>query len=197
MGERSGKMLGGGIILAFLDECGVSSTPFIAKTWAPVGHTPVVTHPFNWDKISVMSVITTTGKMYFRIHPGETVKADKVVAFLRQFLRQVKGNIILYWDGLPAHRSKKVKDFLAKNSRLQIKRIPSYSPDLNPDEGVWGYMKTRELPNLTIEDTPERVHEVRKALRKIQHRSKLIKSFLFESELPWDKESYEFIAQSS
>ena len=152
--------------MAFLDEGGFSSTPFIAKTWGLVGQTPVVTHPFNWDKLSVISVITTT----------------------------VEGKIILYWDGLPAHRSKKVKNFLANHPRLQIKRLPSYSPDLNPDEGVWGYVKTRELPNLTVDSTPELVHAVRKALRKVQHRSKLIKSFLFESELPWDEESYKFIA---
>ena len=196
MGERPKKLVGGGIIMAFLDEGGFSSTPFIAKTWGLVGQTPVVTHPFNWDKLSVISVITTTGKLYFRIHPGETINGDKVVAFLRQFLQQVNGNIILYWDGLPAHRSKKVKDFLAKHPRLQIKRLPSYSPDLNPDEGVWSYVKTRELPNLTVDDTPELVHEVRGALRKVQRRSKLIKSFLFESELPWDEESYKFIAQS-
>ena len=179
-----------------MDECDFSSTPFIARIWGLVGRTPVVTHPFNWDKLNVISVITTTGKMYFRIHPGETIKADKVVAFLRQFLRQVTGNIILYWDGLPAHRFKKMKDFLAKHPRLQIKRLLSYSPDLNPDGGVWSYVKTRELPNLTVDNTPKLVHEVRRASRNVQRRSKLIKSFLFESELPWDEENYKLIAQS-
>lgn len=195
MGERSKKLIRGGITMGFLDECGFSSTPFVARTWAPIGKTPVVIHPFNWDKLSVISVITTTGKLYFRTHPGETIKGDMVVDFLRQFLKQAKGKIILYWDGLPAHKSKKVNTFLAKHSRLQIKRLPAYSPDLNPDEGVWDYVKTRELPNLTVEDSAELILEVRKALRKVQRRPALIKSFLFESELPWDNESYQFIAQ--
>lgn len=180
--------------MGFLDESGFNSTPFVARTWAPVGETPIVTHPYNWDKLSVISVITTTGRMYFRIHPGETIRGDKIIAFLRQFLRQVGGKIILYWDGLPAHRSNKVKKFLTKHPRLHIRRLPPYCPDLNPDEGVWGYVKTRELPNLVVKDTAELTHEVRKAMRRIQRRPELIKSFLFESELPWDEESRQFIA---
>mgnify|MGYP001066962372 CR=1 FL=1 len=197
MGEGSKKLIGGGPTMGFLDECGFSSTPFVARTWVPVGKTPVVIHPFNWNKLSAISVITTTGKLYFRIYPGETIKGDKVVAFLRQFLRQVKGEIILYWDGLPVHRSRKVKDFLAKHPRIQIKRLPSYSPDLNPDEGVWDYVKVRELPNLVVKDSTELVRKVRGALRRVRYRPKLIKSFLFESELPWDNESRQFIVQSS
>lgn len=197
MGERPKKLVRGDTTMGFLDECGFSCTPFIARTWAPVGKTPVVVHPFNWDHVSAISVITTTGKLYFRLHPNKSITSDKIVAFLRQFLRQVKGKIILYWDGIPPHKSKKVKDFLAHHPRLQIRRLPPYSPDLNPDEGVWDYVKTRELPNLTMKDTTELVRNVRGALRKVQHRPTLIKSFLFESKLPWDYESHRFIAQSS
>lgn len=86
MEKRPKKLIRGGITMGFLDECGFSSTPFVARTWAPVGKTPIVIHPFNWDHVSTISAITTTGKLYFRLHPGETIKGDKVVAFLRQFL---------------------------------------------------------------------------------------------------------------
>jgi len=60
---------------------------------------------------------------------------------------------------------------------------------------LWSYVKTRELPNLTVKNTAELVQEVRGALRKVQRRTKLIKSFLFESELTWDDESRQFIAR--
>ena len=131
MGEGSKKLIGGGPTMGFMDECGFSSTPFVARTWGLIGKTPVVVHPFNWNKLSAISVITTAGRLYFRLHHGKTVRGDRVVEFLRQFLQQVEGEIILYWDGLPAHRSRKVKDFLAKHPRLQIRRLPPYCPDLN------------------------------------------------------------------
>jgi len=180
--------------LCFLDESGFSSTPFIARTWAPVGKTPVLIHPFNWEKLSAISVVTSVGRLYFRLHPKKTIRTGEVIAFLGQFLRQVPGRIILYWDGIPPHRSKKVKKFLVKHPRLQVRRLPPYSPDLNPDEGVWNYVKTRELPNLMVRDNYELVREVRGALRRVQRRPEIIRSFLFESELPWDNESRQFIA---
>lgn len=197
MEGRSKKLIRGGTIMGFLDESGFCSTPFVARTWALLGRTPVVVHPFNWDHVSAISVITTTGKLFFRLHPNKSITGDKIVTFLRHFLRQVRGNIILYWDGIPPHRSKKVKDFLAQHPRLQIRRLPPYCPDLNPDEGVWDYVKTRELPNLTVNDISELARNVRGALRKVQRRSKLVKSFLFESELPWEPDSNQVIAQSS
>jgi transposase len=197
MEERSKKLIRGGTTMGFLDESYFCSTPFVARTWAPIGETPVVVHPFNWDHVSAISVITTTGKLYFRLHPNKSITGDKIVIFLRHFLRQVRGNIILYWDGVPPHKSKKVKEFIDQHPRLQIRRLPPYSPDLNPDEGVWDYVKTRELPNLTVKDTTELIRKVRGALRKMQRRPMLIKSFLFESELLWDYETHQFIAQSS
>lgn len=54
-------------------------------------------------------------------------------------LRQIAGKIMVIWDGLPAHRGKVVKAFLAGGATkwLHLERLPGYAPDLNPDEGVW------------------------------------------------------------
>lgn len=170
--------------------------PSSIETWAPTGVTPILTHPYNWTSISAISIITTTGDLYFRLHPGKTIRSGDVLQFLHHLLRQIQGDIVLYWDGLPAHRSAKVKRFLAKNPRLRIERLPSYSPDLNPDEAVWNYVKTKQLANLSVKHTSELLHKIRGSLRALQHRPHLIKSFLFESELPWNPEVRQCIVQS-
>lgn len=197
MEDRPKKLVRGRVTLGFLDESGFSLTPNIARTWALVGNTPVIIHSFNWEKLSAISVVTSRRKLYFRLHPNKTIQGKEVVEFLHQFLRQVPGKIILYWDGIRPHRSIKVKKFLAKHPRLQIRQLPPYSPDLNPDEGVWNYVKVRELPNLVVRNTTELVREVRGALRRVQYRPDLIHSFLFESELPWNDKSRQFIEESS
>ncbi len=53
----------------------------------------------------------------------------------------------MLWDGCPIHRSREVKSFCLKkqNGRVWLERIPGYSPDLNPDEGVWNYLKRGRL----------------------------------------------------
>jgi len=182
-------MMEGHVTLVFLDESGFNTTPHVARTWAPIGCTPSFRHPFTWHKLSVISAVTSKGQMFFRIHQKKSVKDVDIVNFLRQILKQIKGRIILYLDGLPQHRSKKVKKFLSKYERLEVQRLPSYSPDMNPDEGVWSYIKTRMLPNLSIRSAGELKKKVKLALHRLQKRKDLIISFLLHAELPWDEKS--------
>ena len=52
------------------------------------------------------------------------------------------------WDGLPSHRSRLVRDFVAKTKgALVLERLPAYAPELNPVEYLWGYWKHHKLPN--------------------------------------------------
>lgn len=126
--------------------------------------------------------------MFFRIHPKRSVKDVDIINFFRQMLTQIKGKIILYMDGLPQHRSKKVKIFLLKHGRLEVRKFPAYSPDMNPDEGVWSYIKTRMLPNLSIKTANELREKVKSSLHHLQKRKDLIISFLLHSKLTWDED---------
>lgn len=56
----------------------------------------------------------------------------------------------MIWDGSPIHRSQTIKAFLAGGAahRLHLERLPAYAPELNPDEGIWQYLKHVELRNL-------------------------------------------------
>jgi len=177
-----------GYTIVFVDESGFSLTPSVVRTWALVGETPMIHHPYNWEKLSSISAVTTSDKLYFRLYRGKTIKTPEVVAFLRQLLSRIPGNVLVLWDGLPQHRSLKVRKFVEKHPRLEIRRLPAYSPDLNPDEWVWNYLKTRELANFCASNTPELKKEIHVRLRRMQRRPELIHSFLRASELPWDEE---------
>lgn len=98
----------------------------------------------------------------------------------------IKGKIIIFWDGLPQHRSKKVKDFFKKHPRLEVHRLPPYSPDMNPDGWVWNYLKIRELGNFCAKDTTHLMNGVHKGLRRMQRRPELICSFMKAAKLPWE-----------
>jgi hypothetical protein len=61
------------------------------------------------------------------------IKAPQVVDFLRRLLAQLPGKLLIVWDGLPAHRSKLVKEFTGKQrGRIWLERLPAYAPELNP-----------------------------------------------------------------
>ena len=57
--------------------------------------------------------------------------------------------MLLIWDGLPSHRSRRMTDWVAsQRAWLTVERLPGYAPDLNPIENAWGNLKSQELANL-------------------------------------------------
>jgi transposase len=75
---------------------------------------------------------------------------------LIQVLTQLRGfytgeRVVLIWDGLGAHRSRTMRDWLATQTDwLTVEQLPTYAPDLNPVEGLWANLKTVELANFTV-----------------------------------------------
>ena len=102
-----------------------------------------------------------------------------VMRFLKHLLRHIKGKVLVIWDGAPIHRDQAVKAFLAEGAavRLDLEELPSYAPDLNPDEGVWDYLKYVELRNLCCHDLAELRQQVRCAVARLRHKPDLIRAF--------------------
>ena len=93
----------------------------------------------------------------WRTLPGGTgplLQGADIISFLEQLLEEIKGRLLVIWDGSPVHRSRAVKEWLAQGAarRIQLEQLPGYAPELNPDEGVWRYLKRMELKNLVCAD---------------------------------------------
>lgn len=136
--------------MAFLDESGFRLIPNVRRTWAPRGQTPIVRHRYRHDRISAISAATVSYRrqrvgLYLHFHQ-EDISQAKVVLFLRYLLQEIRGHIVLIWDGGSVHTGQDVREFLRRHPRLHIESFPAYAPELNPDEGVWGHHK-RALAN--------------------------------------------------
>lgn len=133
-------------MLYFLDEAGVSLTAVMGKTWAPKGKTPVVKTTGKRGGFCVSSAISPAGRMVFRIEK-ERVTAKVFIGFLKQIIRHHKNRkVIIICDKAPAHRANAVKQFAeGHKNRFNIYFLPSYSPQLNPDERVWKSLKCDKL----------------------------------------------------
>jgi transposase len=147
----------------------------VVRTYAPRGQTPVIREFLTRDHVSAISAITPTGKLYLR-KQFESYKGRDVVGFLRHLLCHIDGKLLIIWDGSPIHRSRAVKDFLSDGGadRVWLERLPAYAPDLNPDEGIWRYLKHVELRNLTSPNLAVLAHEVNKATERLRHKVKII-----------------------
>jgi transposase len=98
--------------------------------------------------------------------------------FLGHLLRHLPGRLLIIWDRLPQHRARLVREFIAaQEGRLLTEYLPSYAPELNPVEYLWGYWKQHALPNFCPDDLTELGYFGRLALRRMRRRPALVRAF--------------------
>ena len=167
----------------FIDETGLSERPHRVRTWAPRGQTPVLQMHFNWHQLSAIAGLTFWN-FYFKLVPG-SFNGARVIEFLRQLRRQIKRKLLVIWDGLPAHRSRVVRDYVdSTKGAIQIEQLPGYAPELNPVEFLWAHWKQHELANFCPKHFAELSGFARNKLRRSQHRPTIIAACWTQAELP-------------
>jgi transposase len=147
------------------------------RTWAARGETPVLRVPLTRDHLSSISGITLDGRLFLQVRPT-SYNSAAVVGFLRVLMRKISGKLVVIWDGSPIHRGQPIKDFLKRGAakRLQLYQLPGYAPDLNPDEGIWNYLKRVELANVCCCDLEQLQRELIRARERLRHKKEIIKS---------------------
>ena len=173
--------------MAFLDESGFLLIPNVRRTWAPRGETPIVRHRYRHDRISAISAVTVSFRrhrvgLYLHFHQ-DNISQVEVAVFLRYLLQQIRGNIVLLWDGGSIHDGLEIREFLRHHPRLHVERFPAYAPELNPDEGVWAHCK-RELANGRPDNIDELLGVLTQVTRTARRRPSLLRSFVTSSDLP-------------
>ena len=170
--------------ILFQDESGVSQRPSIRRTWAPKGKTPVLIHAFNWSKLSVCAALGyhcdgRRARLFFQTREG-SYNAEGLIRFLEDLKKELPGQkAVLVWDGLPAHKSKVMKEYLLQQRLwLTVERLPGYAPDLNPVETLWGNIKGQELANRCAEDLRQAQRAVRGGMDRVRKSRSLPFSFL-------------------
>jgi len=170
--------------LLFQDESGVSQKPPLRRTWAPKGQTPIVVHPFNWKKMSISAAIAyrwdgKRARLYFQMKPG-SYDGPALIGFLKDLKKHFRGQyVILIWDGLPAHRSREMQEFLAaQQDWLYVARLPGYAPDLNPVEDLWENVKGNELANQSADNLGAVGQAVEDGMERVQQNKQLLFGFL-------------------
>ena len=165
-------------MIYFQDEAGVSLIPFLRTTWAPKGETPVVKVTGKKGGVCVSSAISPAGRMIFRIEKGR-MTAQTYIDFLSKIILQhSRRKIVVVADNAPIHKAKLVREFVLSNEkRISLFHIPSYSPELNPDEHIWSYLKSYELVAHQAQNKKELRKIVGNKMRKIVGKEDLIQSF--------------------
>jgi hypothetical protein len=125
------------------DETGLRSDDVRGRSYAPAGQTPQIRVGKRREGLSVMSTVTNRGKVRWKAFEG-AMNADILIDFMKRLVKDTKAGgegdkavkkVFLILDNLKVHHSKPVKAWLQENKEhIEVFYLPSYSPELNPDE---------------------------------------------------------------
>jgi hypothetical protein len=110
----------------------------VRATWAPKGRTPVLRHRFSWKRLSMSAAVGfapggSDAWLVFNMRPG-AYNDMTIIEFLADLHDHLGGDkVTVIWDGLPSHRSKRMKNWIAtQRSWLVVEQLPAYGHDLQP-----------------------------------------------------------------
>lgn len=173
--KAEAKRAGGKIY--FGDEAGMRSDHHAGATWSPKGKTPVIKTTGARFGLNLISAVNKKGGMKFMMIKGR-MNGSVFVEFMKRLIKDEKKKVFLIVDGHPSHKGGKVDKFLEDHaSKIRLYYLPSYSPELNPDEHVWNNLKTHGVGRQAIFSPEQLKKNVFSHMKRLQRDKNKIKSF--------------------
>lgn len=123
-----------GALIFWCDETKVTNEVHNGRSYAPSGQTPVVRETAKRLKLNMISAVTNRGEVRFMTYTARMTQS-KYLLFLARLIESAGAKVYLIADNLSVHHGKRVKAWEQENSdKIELHYIPSYSPELNPDE---------------------------------------------------------------
>lgn len=146
----------GAVDLYYFDECGFSTVSNVPYAWQEIGEN-ILLPTARCKSFNVAGFMKRDNTLETYCCDG-SINSKMVVAFFDDFCKQIKANYkqnnvnkiaYIIIDNAPIHTSKlfcnKIKDW-EKEGNIIIKRLPTYSPELNLIEILWRFVKYDWLP---------------------------------------------------
>ena len=131
------------------DQTGVNNQPNAPRGYAPKGQTPTVSQRSKRFGFSVMCAVTNRGSARWMVYKG-ALNAALLIKFMARLIQQAGGRkVVLILDNLRGLHSAPVKKWLAEHAAaIAVQHLPSYSPELDPDERLSRVLKSKlsQLP---------------------------------------------------
>jgi transposase len=118
------------------------NTDVRGRSYAPAGKTLVtMVVDGTRQKLSMIATVTNKGQTRWMII-DDAFNSDRLIEFLEALIKDAGKKVFLILDNLRVHHSKPVKAWVAeRQNKIELFYLPSYSPELNPEERLNGDLK--------------------------------------------------------
>ncbi len=173
-----------GWYLAFADEAGFMLMPTLRRTFSPLGTPAILKTADPHGRISTAGAITLSpcirrANLHVQMLPaGENYTGAKIAGFLSLLAERLDHPFVLFWDCIPIHLGRPVKELLRRDKRIHLRSLPKYAPELNPADRVWAYLKYARLANFAPKSTAKLREKLTSEILAIKNNTRLIHSFV-------------------
>jgi len=159
------------------DETGLRSDDVNGRGYAPKGRTPVRRCKGTPEKTNMLSTVTNQGKVRFMFY-RERLNAKTLIRFLRRLIRSADRKVFLILDNLRVHHARVVKQWVAQHvDDIELYYLPSYSPDLNPDEYLNCDLKAEVSKRPNSRHNGQWQHTSLRAMQSIQRQPHRVRKY--------------------
>jgi transposase len=159
------------------DETGLQTGANVEKGYSPKGKTPVVRQTAKRERINMISSITNQGQVRFMFY-RDNMNSTRLIEFMRRLTKDAGRKVFLILDNLKVHHGKVVMDWLEENKeKIEVFYLPSYSPELNPDEYLNNSLKGRVHSGERANTAKQLELKARKHMRNLQNNRYKVKKF--------------------
>lgn len=162
--------------MLFEDEASFWLDGTLHRTWAPVGQQPRVDTYGQRKTAHVFGAVNLeTAAFHYRF--ADVFNGETFFLFLEQLVAHYRGRkVFLVIDNAPAHNlPPEGRDWLKANRQLiELHRLPPYSPELMPVEGIWKQTRKLATHNKFYADVEQRNAALRRTFATFQRRPEII-----------------------
>ena len=167
------------------DEMGLRSDHATGRSYGRRGQTPVIPGTGARFGCNMISAITNKGKLNFMVFK-ERFESDIFKNFLSRLTKQSKRKVFIIVDRHPVHRSSKVRQWLEANEEhIRMFFLPSYSPELNPDEILNQDVKSNAVGRKRAHNLREMINHIRSFLWGRQRRPSIVVKYFKEKHVQY------------
>jgi transposase len=123
----------------FFDESRFGTHSKIGYAWFKKRSRTRIPYKLGFKYFYVYSAVSTHGDNFSLIADG--VNKEYMQVFLNEFAKTLTKHIIFVMDNAGWHNGLKIPE------NIKIMHLPPYSPELNPVERLWRYLKDNTLKN--------------------------------------------------
>ena len=159
------------------DETGLRNDQLNGRGYSPKGVTPTRQISSIRERVNMISSVTNNGKVRFMFYK-ETMNSTLLIKFFKRLIKSTDKKVYLILDNLRVHHSKKVSEYLKENAvYIKVCYLPSYSPELNPDELLNNDLKRAVSSKPSKREKGRLEKNAKSHMRSIQKRPAHVKSF--------------------